>query len=68
MVVIRFHHSLKNKLIDITSQTKATQNLIYKLVRESEEIRLKAVSKILASVMIERKIMSLESKLTFYKN
>jgi len=39
--------------------------LIYELVRESEETRLKAVSKILASVMIERKTMSFETKLTF---
>lgn len=44
---------------------QGSDHLIYKLVRESEEIRLKAVSKILASVMIERKTMSLESKLTF---
>ena len=39
--------------------------LIYKLVRESEENRLKAVSKILASVMIEKETMSFETKLTF---
>ena len=39
--------------------------LIYKLVRESEENRLKAVSKILASVMIEKEAMSLEAKLIF---
>ena len=39
--------------------------LIYKLVRESEETRLKAVSKILASVMIEKEAMSLEAKLIF---
>lgn len=40
-------------------------HLIYKLVRESEENRLKAVSKILASVMIEKETMSFETKLTF---
>ena len=42
-----------------------SNQLIYELVRESEETRLKAVSKILASIMIERKAMSLESKLIF---
>ena len=37
-----------------------SNQLIYKLVRESEETRLKAVSKILASVMIERKQKKIE--------
>ena len=42
-----------------------SNQLIYELVRESEDTRLKAVSKILASIMIERKTMSFETKLTF---
>ena len=42
-----------------------SNDLIYKLVRESEETRIKAVAKILASIMIERKTMNFETKLTF---
>ena len=44
---------------------QGSNQLIYELVRESEDTRLKAVSKILASIMIERKTMSFETKLTF---